>query len=70
MDSSKNQKTDQQKSSGEKEFSIQPVTEGADPKFAPFQANPGPAIHKDLNVPEEGTKEERRAKAAEWNKKQ
>ncbi|KAK0733648.1 hypothetical protein B0T26DRAFT_745672 [Lasiosphaeria miniovina] len=38
-------------------------------KFQAFTANPGPAIKQDLNVPEEGTKEERRAKAAELNSK-
>lgn len=32
------------------------------------QANPGPAIPKDFNIQEEGTKEERRAKAEEMNK--
>jgi hypothetical protein len=31
-------------------------------------ANPGPAIPKDFDVPEEGTKEERRARAQELNK--
>lgn len=59
-----------QQGEGEKQFSIQPInTEGVDSKFAAHQANPGPAIPKDLNVPQEGTKEERKAKAAEWNKK-
>lgn len=32
------------------------------------EANPGPVIHDDLNVQEEGTKEERKAKAAALNK--
>jgi hypothetical protein len=36
-------------------------------KFSAHQANPGPAMVKDFNAPEEGTKEERRAKAAELN---
>ncbi|KAL1843924.1 hypothetical protein VTJ49DRAFT_6867 [Mycothermus thermophilus] len=31
-------------------------------------ANPGPAIPKDFNVQQEGTKEERQAKAKEMNK--
>ncbi len=31
-------------------------------------ANPGPAMPKEFNVQQEGTKEERRAKAAELNK--
>lgn len=46
-----------------------PIKESVDPKFAAHQANPGPAMMpKEVNVPQEGTKEERRAKAAEWNK--
>ena len=36
--------------------------------FQHHAANPGPAIPKEFNVPQEGTKEERRAKAAEMNK--
>lgn len=38
--------------------------------MAAHQANPGPAIPKDFsNIKEEGTKEERRAKAASLNQK-
>lgn len=37
-------------------------------KFQAHQAQPGPAIPKQFNAPEEGTKEERRAKAQELNK--
>ncbi|KAL5606695.1 hypothetical protein BROUX41_003091 [Berkeleyomyces rouxiae] len=61
----------------EKEFTIQPVP-GADqqnrggptdPKFAAFQANPGP-VRQDLSgVSFEGSKEDRQARAAELNKK-
>jgi len=36
--------------------------------FSVYHATPGPAIPKDFDVKQEGTKEERRAKAAEWNK--
>ncbi|KAF9879408.1 hypothetical protein CkaCkLH20_02951 [Colletotrichum karsti] len=54
----------------EKEFSTQPIEQKgpADPKFAAHQAHPGPAVPKDFNAQEEGTKEERRAKAEELNK--
>jgi hypothetical protein len=53
---------------GEKEFSIQPIKESNDPKFAAHQANPGPAITQ--NLPEqEGSKDDRRAKKEELNKK-
>lgn len=37
-------------------------------EFRHHQAHPGPAIPKDFNIQEEGTKEERRAKAEELNK--
>lgn len=36
--------------------------------FQPHSANPGPAIPQDFKATEEGTKEERRAKAQELNK--
>ncbi|WYZ39272.1 hypothetical protein EsH8_III_001186 [Colletotrichum jinshuiense] len=54
----------------EKQFSTQPIKESGnfDPKFAAHQAHPGPAIPKDFNAQEEGTKEERRAKAEALNK--
>ncbi|KAE9568162.1 hypothetical protein CGCF415_v004438 [Colletotrichum fructicola] len=53
----------------EKEFSVQPIKEGGvDPKFAAHQAHPGPAVPKDFNAQEEGTKGERRAKAEALNK--
>jgi hypothetical protein len=53
---------------GEKEFSIQPINEsGHDPKFAPFNAHPGPA--KSENMPQqEGSKEDRQAKKEALNK--
>lgn len=37
-------------------------------KFQAHSAQPGPAVPKDFNVAEEGTKEERKAKAEELNK--
>ncbi|CAK7198949.1 hypothetical protein SEUCBS139899_001617 [Sporothrix eucalyptigena] len=37
-------------------------------KFSAHQANPGPAMMNNVDVPQEGTKEERRAKAVELNK--
>ncbi|KAK1590862.1 uncharacterized protein LY79DRAFT_553367 [Colletotrichum navitas] len=54
----------------EKQFSTQPINESgaSDPKFSAHQAHPGPAIPKDFNAQEEGTKEERRAKAEALNK--
>ena len=43
--------------------------EKAKQAFAPHSANPGPAVHDDMkDVPHEGTKEERLAKAKELNK--
>ncbi|KAF4630935.1 hypothetical protein G7Y89_g7207 [Cudoniella acicularis] len=37
-------------------------------EFRYHQAQPGPAVPKDFNAPEEGTKEERKAKAETLNK--
>ncbi|PSS03223.1 hypothetical protein BD289DRAFT_478693 [Coniella lustricola] len=62
----------------EKEFSIQPIDENKDQdkgfidaiksKVAPHTAAPGPAqSHDHSEIPEEGTKEERLAKAKELN---
>jgi len=52
----------------EKQFSVQPIKDKFDAKFAPLKANPGPAIAKDMGgAKEEGTKEERRAKAQAMN---
>ncbi|KAJ4411709.1 hypothetical protein N0V82_008945 [Gnomoniopsis sp. IMI 355080] len=64
---------------GEKEFSIQPIDESKDKggsvidaiksKVAPHTAAPGPAqSHDHSQIPQEGTKEERLAKAKELNK--
>lgn len=44
------------------------VAENIKAKFAPHTANPGPAIPQDFNVQQEGTKDERKAKAQELNK--
>ncbi|KAJ4298538.1 hypothetical protein N0V88_003568 [Collariella sp. IMI 366227] len=67
MDSSKT--TQQQKDTKPTEGN--PLSKAADTVKEAFQAhsaNPGPAIPKEFNVQEEGTKEERRAKAQELNK--
>lgn len=48
-----------------------PVSKAAESLKSAMQAhsaNPGPAIPKDFNVQQEGTKEERKAKAQELNK--
>lgn len=65
MDSGNNQ----QKKEGEKQFSIQPIQDNAssDPKFAAHQANPGPAVAKNM-PPVQGTKAERQARKEELNK--
>jgi len=43
------------------------MAESVKAKFAPHKANPGPAIPQDFNIQQEGTKEERQAKAKELN---
>ncbi|PTB45334.1 hypothetical protein M441DRAFT_23558 [Trichoderma asperellum CBS 433.97] len=65
MDSGNNQ----QKKEGEKQFSIQPIQDNTspDPKFAAHQANPGPAMAKNM-PPVQGTKAERQARKEELNK--
>ncbi|KAM0333595.1 hypothetical protein ACHAQA_002260 [Verticillium albo-atrum] len=75
MEKIKNIINNTSKDEQEKEFSTQPIDDnkkqGAgsfDPKTAAHQAAPGPAVPKDFSAQEEGTKEERRAKAAELNK--
>ncbi|KFH43304.1 hypothetical protein ACRE_059260 [Hapsidospora chrysogenum ATCC 11550] len=56
------------KHEGEKEFSTMPIKESdKDPKFAPFNAHPGPAVPKNM-PPQEGTKEDRQAKKESLNK--
>ena len=37
-------------------------------QFRDHEANPGPAIVKEVNVPQEGSREDRNKKAAELNK--
>jgi hypothetical protein len=54
-------------SQGEKEFSIQPIKESSDAKFAPFNAHPGPARTNEMPK-EEGSKAERQAKKESLNK--
>lgn len=54
---------------GEKEFSTMPIKDaGQDPKFAPFNAHPGPAQPASMPA-QEGTKEDRQAKKEALNKK-
>ncbi|KAL7917242.1 hypothetical protein ACQKWADRAFT_307265 [Trichoderma austrokoningii] len=61
--------SNQQKKGGEKQFSIQPVMEpiAVDPQYAAHQAQPGPAMVKNM-PPQQGTKEERQARKEELNK--
>ncbi|KAL2141699.1 hypothetical protein VTI28DRAFT_2065 [Corynascus sepedonium] len=68
MDSSKT--TEQQKNTNQPAEGnpLHKVTDSVKNAFQAHSANPGPAIPKEFNVPEEGTKEERRAKAQEMNK--
>ncbi|KAK4125007.1 hypothetical protein N657DRAFT_689379 [Parathielavia appendiculata] len=69
MDSSKT--TQQQKKDTSQPTEGSSLNKAADSLQAAFQAhsaNPGPAMPKEFNVKEEGTKEERRAKADELNK--
>ncbi|QPG94603.1 hypothetical protein C2857_006514 [Epichloe festucae Fl1] len=54
----------------EKEFSIQPIKDSGnsiDPKFAPHQAHPGPALTQNMPA-HEGSKEDRQARKEELNK--
>ncbi|CZT47757.1 uncharacterized protein RSE6_08359 [Rhynchosporium secalis] len=56
----------------ESNASTHPLHQTDEPKGEQVQfihdANPGPAVPKDFNAQEEGTKEERAAKAKELNK--
>ena len=57
----------------ESNASTHPLHDTSPPKgeqvqFRHHEANPGPAIPKEFNVQEEGTKEERKAKAESLNK--
>ena len=44
------------------------MTEKAKQTFQAHSANPGPAVPQNFDAKEEGTKEERRAKAEQLNK--
>ncbi len=44
------------------------LTAGQKEAFQATGANPGPVVSQDVNVQQEGTKEERRKKAEEMNK--
>jgi len=57
----------------ESNVSTHPLHDQGEPKgdkveIRHYQANPGPAIPQDFNIQQEGTKEERAAKAKELNK--
>jgi len=54
-------------SDSEKQFTTQPIEHGVDPKMAPHQAHPGPALAKEMPQ-HEGSKEERQARKEELNK--
>ncbi|KAK0729781.1 hypothetical protein B0H67DRAFT_638359 [Lasiosphaeris hirsuta] len=67
MDSIK--KTQQpEQSQPEHKDGLQTLSDNIKAQFEHHKAAPGPAIPKDFDVQEEGTKEERRAKAKELNK--
>jgi len=57
----------------ESNASTHPLHDGGEPKgdkveFRHHEAHPGPAIPKDFDIQQEGTKEERQAKTKELNK--
>jgi hypothetical protein len=57
----------------ESNASSHPIHEGGEPKgdkvqFRDLQANPGPVLPNEISAQQEGTKEERKAKAQEMNK--
>ncbi|TLD22108.1 hypothetical protein PspLS_07916 [Pyricularia sp. CBS 133598] len=68
MDSSKNQDQKAQVVPNPDQGNQGSVTDKIKAAFQPHSANPGPAIPQDFKATEEGTKEERRAKAQELNK--
>ncbi|EGS22782.1 uncharacterized protein CTHT_0012570 [Thermochaetoides thermophila DSM 1495] len=67
MDSSKTNQQEQKDKSTQKN-PLQQATESVQAFFSAQAANPGPAIPKEFNVQEEGTKEERRKRAQELNR--
>ncbi|KAL2121972.1 hypothetical protein VTJ04DRAFT_2427 [Mycothermus thermophilus] len=66
--SSQQQQHDQNKPNQNEGNPLSKASESLKAVLNAHAANPGPAIPKDFNVPEEGTKEERRARAQELNK--
>ncbi|KAL2020979.1 hypothetical protein VTK56DRAFT_7753 [Thermocarpiscus australiensis] len=70
MDSSKS--TQQQKDTNSQpaqgSSGLHKMADNVKAAFQAHSANPGPAIPKDFSVQEEGTKEERQARAQELNK--
>ncbi|KAK3938404.1 hypothetical protein QBC46DRAFT_355870 [Diplogelasinospora grovesii] len=65
MDSSKSNQQEKKRPAHE---GVQNMAEGVKAKFEHHKAMPGPAIPQNFSAQEEGTKEERRAKAQELNK--
>lgn len=61
-------KTDSQASDHHHHKTEEDNKQGDQVQFRHHEANPGPAVSKDFSAQEEGTKEERRAKAEEMNK--
>lgn len=59
----------QSKPAQEGEFRVQPEPQDISSDFSVYHATPGPAIPKNFDAQKEGSKEDRRAQAAEWNKK-
>ncbi|KAL2263146.1 hypothetical protein VTK26DRAFT_8044 [Humicola hyalothermophila] len=69
MDTSKtNEQQKRDNNQPKEDSSLHNVADSVKAAFQAHSANPGPAIMKEFNVQEEGTKEERRAKAREMNK--
>ncbi|KAK1758559.1 hypothetical protein QBC47DRAFT_399456 [Echria macrotheca] len=68
MDSSKLNTQELKPDQPKNDHPVKKLVDEAKTKFAPHTANPGPVIPQEFNVKEEGTKEERRAKAEELNK--
>ncbi|KAG5960624.1 hypothetical protein E4U13_008076 [Claviceps humidiphila] len=62
-------KDQNKKDKNEKQFSILPIKESDkfDPKFAPHQAHPGPAMTENMPA-EEGSKSDRQERKEELNK--
>ncbi|KAK0655968.1 hypothetical protein B0T16DRAFT_451588 [Cercophora newfieldiana] len=69
MDTSKMNTQEEKTNQPQQEGGIKKVVDNVKAKFEHHTATPGPAIPQDFNVQEEGTKEERHAKAETLNSK-